>query len=200
MKPDHAENFSLYSSNGSRKYLNQFERERALVAMAALPADQALFALTLAWTGARVSEVLALTASSFQIECGTVAVRTLKRRRHCVREIPIPPELLAALDQHFALSTNRRDPPTPDHRLWPWHRATAWRLIKQVMERAGVAGRQACPRGLRHAFGVGSLQAGVPLNLVQRWLGHARISTTAIYAAVSGPEEMALATRFWTAG
>jgi len=42
--------------------------KRALAAMAALKGDQELFALTLAWTGARVSEVLALFPSSFQIE------------------------------------------------------------------------------------------------------------------------------------
>jgi site-specific recombinase XerD len=35
------------------------------------------------------------------------------------------------------------------------------------------------------------------MNLVQRWLGHARISTTAIYADASGPEEQALAARYW---
>ena len=60
-----------------------------------------------------------------------------------------------------------------------------------------IIGRAACPRGLRHSFGVGTLQAGVPLNLVQRWLGHARISTTAIYTAACGPEEIAFAARFW---
>jgi site-specific recombinase XerD len=58
---------------------------------------------------------------------------------------------------------------------------------------------RACPRGLRHAFGIGALQAGIPLNLAQRWLGHSRISTTAIYADVSGDEEKAFATRFWRA-
>jgi integrase/recombinase XerD len=58
-------------------------------------------------------------------------------------------------------------------------------------------GRPACPRRLRHGFGVGTLQAGVPLNLLQRWLGHARISTSAIYADASGPEEQAFAARFW---
>ena len=102
--------------------------------MAALGPDQALFALTLAWTGARVSEVLALTVSSFQVECGTVAIRTLKRRKHSVREVPIPPELMAALDRHFRLSTARRDPRSADHRLWPWSRTTAWRIIKRVMQ------------------------------------------------------------------
>jgi site-specific recombinase XerD len=65
------------------------------------------------------------------------------------------------------------------------------------MQRSEIVGRQACPRGLRHRFGVGTLQSGVPLNLVQRWHGHARMSTTAIYADVSGPEERAFAARFW---
>jgi site-specific recombinase XerD len=65
---------------------------------------------------------------------------------------------------------------------------------------AAAADRARCehigPRA--HAFGVGALRAHVPLNLLQRWLGHARISTTAIYAAASGPEEFAIAQRFWT--
>jgi integrase len=192
-----ADAVSLYSPSGARKYLNHAERQRALAAMAALEPDQALFALTLAWTGARVSEVLALTASSFQTESGTVAIQTLKRRKHSMREVPLPPELMMALDRQFNLSTTRRDPRGADHRLWPWSRTTAWRVIKKVMQHSGIAGRHACPRGLRHAFGVGSLQSGVPLNLVQRWLGHARMSTTAIYADASGPEEVSFAAHFW---
>lgn len=194
---------SLYAANGGRKYLNHAERGRALAAMENLEVDRALFALTLAWTGARVSEVLALTRNSFQIESGIVAIHTLKRRRHVVREVPIPPELMQALDRRFKMSdvfgssddvTARLWP-----RLWPWSRVTAWRIIKDVMHRSRVEGRQACPRGLRHAFGIGALQAGVPLNLAQRWLGHSRIATTAIYAAACGPEELAFAGRFWSA-
>ena len=64
----------------------------------------------------------------------------------------------------------------------------------------GIVGRPACPRGLRHGFGVGTLQASVPLNMVQKWMGHARMSTTAIYADASGDEEAALAARFWDDG
>jgi integrase/recombinase XerD len=190
-----SEGANLYAPGGGRKYLNRAERTRALAEMAKLPRSQALFALTLAWTGARVSEVLALTPASFQIESGIVAIETLKRRSHHVREVPIPPGLTAALDEHFKLSAAQRG--EPNRLLWPWHRVTAWRIIKQVMRHSAIVGRQACPRGLRHAFGVGSLQAGVPLNLAQRWLGHARISTTAIYAAATGPEEVAFASRFW---
>jgi hypothetical protein len=54
-----------------------------------------------------VSEVLALTVLSFQVECGTVAIRTLKRRRLHMCEVPLPPELIAALDHHFSLSNRR---------------------------------------------------------------------------------------------
>ncbi len=71
--------------------------------------------------------------------------------------------------------------------------------MKRVMALASIAGRHASPRGLRHAFAVATLQSGVPLNLAQRWLGHARISTTAIYAEACGPEEIAFAARFWDA-
>jgi integrase/recombinase XerD len=37
----------------------------------------------------------------------------------------------------------------------------------------------------------------VPPHLVQRWLGHASLKTTAIYGDVVGPEERAFAARMW---
>jgi len=188
---------SLYAADGGRKYLNLGERKRALLVIAALEPNEALFASTLAWTGARVSEVLALTPASFQVDEGLVSFVTLKRRRLSVREVPIPARLMRAINKRFDVQLAQQDPETASLRIWAWHRITAWRLIKDVMRRAGIIGRAACPRGMRHGFAVGALQAGVPLNLLQRWLGHARISTTAIYANASGPEEREMAARFW---
>jgi integrase/recombinase XerD len=192
-----AETTSLYALDGGRKYLNRAERQRALAAMEDLRPEQALFALTLAWTGARVTEVLKLTPASFQVECNIVSLQTLKRRKLSVREVPIPPFLTAELNAHYGVSRAQRTPGTAHQRLWPWSRVTAWRIIKGVMEQTGIAGHRACPRGLRHAFGVGVLQSGIPLNLLKRWLGHARISSTEIYAAACGPEEFAFAAQFW---
>ena len=159
--------------------------------------DRWLFALVLAWTGARVSEVLALTPASFQIDTGVVVIVTLKRRKFAVREVPIPPPLMKRLDRCFALRRLQQGEHSAQQRLWPWHRATAWRLIKHVMLVAGVCGRQACPRGLRHGLGVGALQSGVPLHLIQRWMGHALLTTTAIYMNVCGSEEIGFARHFW---
>lgn len=188
---------SLYAADGSRKYVNRHERGRALALMGGLEPSEALFALTLAWTGARVSEVLAVAATSFQIEIGIVTLRTLKRRKLAMREVPIPPQLMDALNQHFRLALRQQDPDEAGRRLWRWHRVTAWRLIKRVMSQSGVRGLRASPRGLRHGFAVGSLQSGVPLTLIKRLLGHARLTSTEMYLDVCGPEEVALAERYW---
>jgi integrase len=192
----HAER-GLYTRCAERKYINAGERVRVIAASTRLAPERALFVATLVWTGARVSEVLALTPAAFQIERRVVAIRTLKRRCFSVREVPIPPALMQALDQCFDLVAAQRDETNAHKRLWSFCRATAWRIVTYVMIAAGVSGRAACPRGLRHGFGVGTLHAGVPVTLVQRWLGHARLSTTAIYAEVSGPEEDAFAQRYW---
>ena len=189
--------FSLYGLDGGRKYLNRDERQRSLKAMAALEPDERLLALTLACTGTRISEMLSVTPLSFQVQACVIAVLTLKRRAVVWREIPIPIWLMAELDAHFRISEAQHEPVRARRRLWPQHRVTAWRIIKEVMTASNIAGRAACPRGLRHSFGVGTLQSGAPLNMVQRWLGHSRLSTTAIYTAACGPEEIAFAELFW---
>jgi len=66
------------------------------------------------------------------------------------------------------------------------------------MRAAGIAnGPHAAPKGLRHGFGIHAIRSGVPLNLVQRWLGHASIKTTAIYLQAMGVEEREIAARMW---
>jgi integrase len=190
---------SLYRS-GSRKYVNSDERRRIARVTEELPTEHALFVMTLLWTGARICEVLAVCPASFQIERSIVAFETLKRRRSSTREVPIPPGLMSAMDQCFDIAAAQRDVGKASLALWPWCRTTAWLRVKDVMMRAGVTGIAACPRGLRHGFCIGTLQAGVPMNLVQRWMGHASMSTTAIYAAASGPEEIEFAARFWQLG
>jgi hypothetical protein len=66
-------------------------------------------------------------------------------------------------------------------------------------EAAGIEeGPHACPKGLRHGFGVAAVSKGIALNMVQKWLGHAQLTTTAIYANAVGEEEQSIAARMWT--
>ena len=107
-----------------------------------------------------------------------------------VREVPAPPALLEDLADAHPLGCLSA-------RLWPWGRTTAWRFVKDVMEEACIQSLPATPKGLRHGFGVHAIMSGVPLNLIQKWLGHADIATTAIYTDVLGPEERMIAARMW---
>lgn len=61
-------------------------------------------------------------------------------------------------------------------------------------------GNERSPKGLRHACGVHATISGVPLHMLQRWMGHASMETTAIYATVLGPDQIQLAERMWVAG
>lgn len=65
------------------------------------------------------------------------------------------------------------------------------------MQRAGVTSSAATPKGLRHGFGVAGVTNEVPLNMVQKWLGHTDIATTAIYANAIGEEERQIAAKMW---
>ena len=82
--------------------------------------------------------------------------------------------------------------------LWPWGRTTAWRRLSEVMEAAQIGpGPHRCPKGLRHGYGVHAIASGVPLNMLKKWMGHASMETTAIYANALGAEEQGIAARMW---
>jgi integrase/recombinase XerD len=115
------------------------------------------------------------------------------------RAVPVPPDLITMLDLvHNIRRTQRRKDWGKGVRLWGWSAVTAWRKVKAVMDVAGIRGYHASPEGLRHGFGVAAVQASIPLNLVQRWLGHAQLTTTAIYAEAIGAEERNIGARMWT--
>lgn len=186
---------SLYTQARQRKYLTPAERAQFIDAAKACPRrDVGALCLMLAYTGCRISEALALTASGIDAVSGTVAIFSLKKRgRMLMREIPAPPALFEAL-QHGA----RLAQLAPQERLWSFCRSRAWQLVKEVMEEGDVArGVHATPKGLRHGFGIHAIRCGVPITLVQRWLGHASVETTAIYLQAMGTEEREIAARMW---
>lgn len=190
---------SLYDHNGKRKYLISRERAAFLKAARNQNPEIETFCLILCYSGARISEVLALTPDRVDFGSCVIIFETLKRRRKgTFRAVPVPEDVLRCLaDVHCLNGVQMGSDGQTNKRLWPWCRTTAWQHVKTVMAEAGISGPQACPKGLRHAFAVLSLQSGVPINLVSRWLGHSRLETTAIYAEAIGDEEKAIAERFW---
>ena len=189
--------WSLYSPTGQRKYLNSDERRRFLAAATKAAPLVRTLCLTLAYCGVRISEALNLTAADIEVASGLIAVRSLKKRDIVVvRQIPAPAVLLEEIGRVHELASS--DASHEDNRpLWRWHRTRAWQLVKAVMAEARISRLPASPKGLRHGFGVHAMQSGIPLTLIQKWLGHEDIATTAIYLDVLGPDERAIAQRMW---
>jgi integrase/recombinase XerD len=201
MREQPFDGLNLFGRYGNRKYLNAAERRRFIEAAQRARPRVRQFCLTLGYTGGRISEVLALTPASFDIESGVASFCTLKRRkRGMIRQVPLPPHLIDELENVFDLRAAQRDPSLANQRIWRFSRTTAWRYVKAVMAAAWITGTPAMPKGLRHGFCVKAIQSGIPLHLVQRWLGHASLRTTGIYADVIGPDERALAARMWDGG
>ena len=94
----------------------------------------------------------------------------LKRRAEHWREVPVAPELLRALELvHSLQSLGPRCAAKP---LWPLSRATGHRRIAAV-------------------------SAGVPLPTIAAALGHASITSTAIYTTAASLEARKFLARMW---
>jgi integrase len=189
----------LHTTDGARKYLTAGERDSFLREAERADRQVRTLCMTLAYAGCRLSEALALTADRVDLSGGVLVIESLKKRRSGVyRSVPVPPALLEALDMvHGVREIQTGRGKGKNVLLWPWSRMTGWRAIHAVMEAAGLDGPHASPKGLRHGFGVAAVSAGIPLNLVQKWLGHAQLTTTAIYANAVGEEEQSIAARMW---
>jgi integrase/recombinase XerD len=182
----------LYDPNGQRKYLTPSERQGFLRAAENAPREVRTFCETLAHSGCRISEALALTATRVDVGAGVLVFESLKKRRKGVyRAVPVPPALLATLEEVHDLAA------VGDARLWDWSRSTGWRRVREVMNAADIRGICATPKGVRHGFGIKAVTSEIPLNMCQKWLGHSRIATTSIYTDAVGPEEQKIAERMW---
>ena len=62
----------------------------------------------------------------------------------------------------------------------PWSTSAVRSDFRRLARRAGVR-RRFAPHQLRHAHAVEMAREGVPLNIIQRQLGHANLGITSIY-------------------
>lgn len=149
--------------------------------------------LDLMWTtGARISEVLALTPSSF-IDDGYdfgVILKTLKQRpgrpsnaalqRSPKRYVPIVDRLLQDRIQSYLYAGNFKK----TERIFPMARQTVNRHIDALVERVGGAPFSISAHTFRHSFAIHLLLHGRPLKYVSQLLGHKSIDSTEIYTNV----------------
>ena len=197
----------LFNDEGQKLYLSAEERKRFLSAADLEPREIQVFCHLLHYTGCRPSEALELSPSRILIEEKSIIFRTLKKRQFDnqgrkrkpqFRQVPVPNRLI--LDLSLAFDLRRlvgKGGKQIQKPLWLFSRATAWRRVKKVMERAGINGPCATSKGLRHGWGVAMIEAGVPITLVRDCLGHADLKTTEIYLSAVGQEKRNIVLKAW---
>ena len=128
--------------------------------------------------GLRVSEVVALRVKNIDGERRLLKVEQGKGAKD--RLVPLSPILLEQLREYWKHYR-------PLDMLFyhdSFHHATGIRSVQRVFKRAKTTAdidKKGGVHSLRHAFATHQLEAGLPIHLLQLWLGHQDIHTTMRY-------------------
>jgi integrase/recombinase XerC len=164
-------------------------------ARAGLAERDRLVLLTLAMTGLRRSELIALDWSDVTLESNRPSLLVRRGKGGKPRRQPLPAELAGALERSRAT----REPAPCDPvfcglaggRLQPTILAG---IIRRASDGAGIA-KHVTAHTLRHTAATWLRQATGDTRLVAEYLGHADLSTVARYAHVASEELHAAAER-----
>lgn len=149
----------------------------------AVPGLRNRAALTTAYSaGLRVSEVVALRIGD--IDSSRMVIRVEHGKGGKDRYVMLSPQLLAVLRTYWRLSK-------PAHWLFPGRAGDRPVSVGALQAACRVATREAGLEKsvnvhiLRHSFATHLLEAGTDIRIIQVLLGHARLTTTAIYTRVA---------------
>jgi integrase/recombinase XerD len=140
-------------------------------------------ALTTAYaSGVRVSELVALRAEDIDSARMLIHVRQGKGNKE--RIVPLAQTLLAGLRDYWRLARPKGGWLFPGQR--PDQPVSVHTIQKACLEARRAAGlkKPVTVHSLRHSFATHLLEAGTDIRTVQALLGHASLSTTAIYTHV----------------
>jgi integrase len=180
--------------SGEIRFLDEAEWEAVLrhVQTGDYESIDRAFYLTAIMAGLRHGELIALRWRDVDWVAGRIRVRqnwvlgdfdTPKSRRGS-RSVPMADRLAGELDRlHKALGEPREDvlvfadPITRE----PLDKAANLRRYRRVLKAAALDATHNL-HGLRHTFGTRMAAAGVPMRVLQEWMGHRDIATTERYA------------------
>lgn len=132
------------------------------------PAKRLLIRL-LAFTGCRISEVLAIRIKDIDYKGRCIEVPALKFK-HRETKLVIVDQFTLDLIKIFV-----RGKPG-DTKVLPYNRFQAWHIIRAAGRAIGIPNLH--PHTLRHTFAVQWLRGGGDIHRLQRQLGHKKLATT----------------------
>ncbi len=138
---------------------------------------------TLFLSGARVDEFVHIRVEDLHLDADPPQIYLSHCKKEANRYVPVLPALAQELRTHlngrrngYLFETNRND---------HYSVRTMQSVVKSAARKAGIE-KRVYPHLLRHSIATILLDSGeVPLDQVQKFLGHLQISTTQIYAETS---------------
>lgn len=135
--------------------------------------------------GLRASEAVGLRWQAFELDGGSLTLTRAKGSRtstHTVArdDLSALRKMRKATNSPWVFETERGGPLSVDAMQY---------IVRTAGEAAGM-GDAIHPHMLRHGAGYALINDGVDVRLVQKFLGHASITSTAIYTAIS-PKRLA---------
>jgi len=156
--------------------------------------------------GRRVSEVLLLKKEDILWADNMVIFTILKRKRPVKELKPIDEGTMKLLDLYVNDNVEMKGvrKKMVDKRLFPVTRQYVFKLIRKLGDKTGityVGDKRIHPHHLRHSFAVHMVRTSVEstedLSKLQRYMGHANISTTAHYLQFSPSEQRSIIDNAW---
>ena len=144
--------------------------------------DKAMLEILYA-TGIKVSELLDLTVSDFNMQIGILHLHSKTKERI----IPIYPAAVKSVTDYLLNVRPVIVSDTNENRLFTnmngqaMSRQGFWKIIKYYADKAGIKG-EITPHTLRHSFAAHLLENGAKLKDIKEMLGHSDISSTQVYA------------------
>lgn len=154
------------------------EEERRLIQHAYRDrSEHGLLIKTLFQTGARVSEFAHIKVEHFFFDELMLLIEKGKGGKS--RYVPILQELAQELRTHlngrgagYLFETNRH---------LPYSSRRIQQIVKATAERAKIK-KRVYPHLLRHSVATTLLERGMPIDQIQKFLGHSKLETTQVYA------------------
>lgn len=142
--------------------------------------ERGLLIKTLFQTGARVSEFVSIKVEDFFFEEAMILIAKAKGGKS--RYVPILPELAQELRTYLGSRTVGHLFETIRHQ--PYSARRIQQIVKDAAERAKIK-KRVYPHLLRHSVATTLLERGMPIDQIQKFLGHAKLETTQVYAESS---------------
>ena len=163
-----------------------FTEEEAVALVEAAPSYPARMAFRIMLkTGLRVSEALALRRVDLRLDQDppiiVVQADSPGNKARKGREVPVPADLVESLRDLASFHAKDRYQP-----MLNLSRQRVGQVMKDAAQQIGIDPARAHPHAFRHTYGRNCVLRGVPIPVLQRWLGHASMVDTQRYVELAG--------------